>query len=155
DMLQHDHLQSTVGFPAPEHGDLGQIIDLALGFLLRQYLVILFLALLGGVGVAGAIFLFVTPQYVAQAKILIGTQKAQFVQQQSIFADAPIDNAQMESQIQILQSQAILAAVVQKLKLADEPEFANPPVPLMRRVFQIFTNPISAAPEVDETEVDA
>jgi hypothetical protein len=57
-MLQHDHLQSTVGFPAPEQGDVGGLIDFALGFLLRQYLVILFLVLLGGV--AGAIFLVVT-----------------------------------------------------------------------------------------------
>ena len=69
-----------------------------------------------------------------------------------MFPDAPIDNAQMESQIQILQSKAIVASVVEKLKLADDPEFASPPVGLIRRVFQVFTNPSSAKPELDAPE---
>jgi len=34
--------------------------------------------------------------YTAEAKIFIGTQKAPFIQQQSLFAETPIDNAQME-----------------------------------------------------------
>ena len=119
-------------------------MDFALGFLLRQYLVILLLVLLAGV--AGAIFLVVTPPtYTAQAKILIGTQKAEFVQQQSLFAEAPLDNTQLEIQIEILLSKAIVASVVQKLKLADDPEFASPPVGLIRRVFQVFTNPTAAS----------
>src|SRR5262249_13678227 len=107
-MLQPTPSQPAVGFPAPDgpgQGGVGELVDFALGFLLRQYLVILFLVLLAAV--AGAIFLVVTPPtYSAQAKIFIGTQRAQFIQQQSIFPDAPIDNAQMESQLQILQSKA-------------------------------------------------
>src|SRR6516162_9078592 len=118
-MLQSTQIQPSIGFPPPDdarQGGVGELVDFALGFLLRQYLVILFLVLLGGA--AGAIFLVVSsPSYTAQAKIFIGTQRAQFIQQQSLFPDAPIDNAQMESQIQILQSKAILASVVQKLKL--------------------------------------
>jgi exopolysaccharide transport family protein len=127
---------------------LGELVDFALGFLLRQYLVILLLVLLAGV--AGAIFLFVTPPtYTAEAKIFIGTQKAQFVQQQSLFAEAPIDNAQMESQIEILLSKAIVESVVQKLKLGDDPEFASPPVGLISRVLQVFNNPTAAEPKLD------
>src|SRR5262249_20912469 len=152
-MLQSTHLQSAIGFPPPDgpgQGGAGELIDFALGFLLRQYVVILSLVLLGGV--ASAIFLVVTPPtYIAQAQILIGTQRPQFIQQ-PMFADAPIDNAQMESQIQILYSQAILASVVQKLKLAHDPEFASPPVGLIRRLFRVLSNPISAAPEPDATE---
>ena len=133
DMLQTTPLQPAVDLPPPDgsrQGGVGELVDFALGFLLRQYLVILLLVLLGGV--AGAIFLVVRPPtYTAQAKILIGTQKAEFVQQQSLFADAPLDKAQMESQFQILQSKAILAPVVQKLKLADDPEFTSPPVGLI------------------------
>jgi succinoglycan biosynthesis transport protein ExoP len=157
-MLQRDHLQAAVGFQTPDgpgQGGAGELVDFALAFLLRQYLVILFFVVLGGV--AGAIFLFATPPiYTAQAKIFIETQKAQFIQQQSIFADAPIDTAKMETQIQILQSKAIAASVVQKLKLADDPEFANPSIGLIGRVFQVFHNPISvftaAQPELDATE---
>src|SRR5262245_36461183 len=159
-MLQSTHLKPAMGLPPPPvappdglylarvdygpgQGGTGELIDFALGFLLRQYVVILLLMLLGGV--AGAIFLVVTPPtYIAPAQILIGTQRPQFIQQQSMFADAPIDNAQMESQIQILYSQAILASVVQKLKLAHDPEFASPRVGLIRRLFQVFNNPIAA-----------
>src|SRR2546430_7398843 len=97
------------------------------------------------------LFLFVTtPNYTAQAKIFIETQKAKFIQQQSMFADAPIDISQMESQIQILQSKAVVASVVEKLKLADDPEFANPSIGLIGRVFQsVFT---AAEPDLDARE---
>jgi exopolysaccharide transport family protein len=156
-MLQRDHLQPAVGLPAPDGpggGDVGALIDLALGFLLRQYLVILSLVLLGGV--AGAMFLVIArPTYIAQAKILVGAQKAQFIQQQSLFAEGPIDSAQMESQIQILQSKAIVASVVQTLKLADDPEFGSPPPGLVGRVLHVL--PISAGPKLDaaETAIEA
>jgi exopolysaccharide transport family protein len=153
-MLQPTSLQPAIGFPPPDgpgQNGAGELVDFVLGFLLRQYLVILFLVLLAGV--AGVIFLVVTPPtYTAQAKIFIGIQKAQFVQQQSLFAEAPIDSSQMESQIEILQSRAIVASVVHKLKLADDPEFANPPVGLISRAFQLFTNPNAAEPQLDATE---
>src|SRR5437016_5838037 len=101
--------QSSAGF-----------VDLALGFLIRRYVVIVLLVLLGGM--AGAIFLVVKPPtYTADAKILIGTPKPEFVQQQSLLTDAPLDQTQMETQFQILLSNAILAPIVQKLKLADDP----------------------------------
>ena len=102
------------------------LVDLALGFLLRRYVVIALLVLLGGV--AGAIFLTVRPPtYTADAKILIGTPKPEFIQQQSLLTEAPLDQTQMETQFQILLSKAVLAPIVQKLKLADDPEFSSPP----------------------------
>jgi len=151
-MLQPTHLQQA-DFPGPNRsgpGGVGELVDFALGFLLRQYLVILFLVLLAGV--AGVIFLVTTPPtYTAQAKIFIGTQqKAQFIQQQSLFAEAPIDSTQMESQMQILQSKAIVESVVENLKLADDPEFASPSVGLIRRVLQVLTTS-TAEPKLDAT----
>ena len=155
DMLQRP--QPTVDFPttdAPGQSGPGELVDFVLGFLLRQYLVILPLVLLGGM--AGVILLVVIPRtYAAQAKIFIGTQKAQFIQQQSLFAEAPIDNAQMDSQIQIVQSPAILESVVQKLKLADDPEFARPSIGLIGRVSQVLAKATpgftTAEPEADAT----
>jgi exopolysaccharide transport family protein len=153
-MLQSTHSQPAIGVSPPDgpgQGGAGEVIDLVLGFLLRQYLVILCLLLLGGA--AGAIFLVVRPPtYIAQAKIFIGTQRPQFIQQQSLVADFPLDQFHMESQIQILQSRAILVPVVQKLKLADDPEFRGSPGGLIRRVFQIFTNLTSPEPALDPTE---
>ncbi len=148
------HLQPLQDLPLPDgpgQGGAGEFVDLALGFLLRQYLVIFFTVLLAGV--AGVIFLVVRPpSYTAQAKISIETQKPQFVQQQSLLAYTPLDQSQMESQLQILQSTAVLAPVVQKLKLADDPEFGSPPGGLIQRVFQVFTNPTSAEPKLDPIE---
>jgi exopolysaccharide transport family protein len=153
-MLHFQPLQPGADLPLPDgpgQGGAGDLVDLALGFLLRQYLVIFFMVLLAGA--AGVIFLVVRPpSYTAQAKIFIETQKPQFVQQQSLFAYTPLDQSQMESQLQILQSRAILAPVVQKLKLADDPEFGSPPGGLIRRVFQVFTNPTSAEPKLDPIE---
>jgi polysaccharide biosynthesis transport protein len=135
----------------PGEGGAGQLVDFALGFLLRQYLLIVCMVLLAGA--AGVVFLVVRPPiYTAQAKIFIGAQRPQFIQQQSLFPDTPLDQSQMESQLQILQSRAILAPVVQKLNLADDPEFANPPGGLIRRVLKVFTNPTSAEPQFDPTE---
>ena len=109
------------------------------------------MVLLGGV--AGAIFLVVRPPtYIAHAKVLLGAQKPPFIQQQSLVPDAPLDQTQMETQFQILQSKAILAPVVQKLKLVDDPEFGSPRVGLIGRVFKLFTNPTSADPKLDATE---
>jgi exopolysaccharide transport family protein len=154
-MLQRDHLQPEFALPAPDgpgQGGIGEILDFALGFLLRQYLVILLLVPLGGI--AGAAYLFITPPtYTAQAKIFVGTQKAQFIQQQSIFTDTPIDNAHMESQIQILQSRAIVAAVVEKLNLAQDPEFGSPPAGLIQRVLSVLGDQRSTGPKQDATEI--
>jgi succinoglycan biosynthesis transport protein ExoP len=149
-----DFLQAPPGVDllppdAPGRSSAG-FVDLALGFLFRRYVVIVLLVLLGGM--AGAIFLVVKPPtYTADAKMLIGTPKPEFVQQQSLLTDAPLDQIQMETQFQILLSNAIFAPIVQKLKLADDPEFSSPPVGLIRRVFHVFTNS-SPQPKLDPTE---
>jgi hypothetical protein len=102
---------------------------------------------------AGAIFLTVRPPtYTADAKILIGTPKPEFIQQQSLLTDAPLDQTQMETQFQILLSKAVLAPIVQKLKLEDDPEFSSPPGGLIGRVFGVFTNSNSPQPKLDPTE---
>jgi polysaccharide biosynthesis transport protein len=135
---------------APGQSGAG-LVDLALGFLFRRYVVIVLLVLLGGM--AGAIFLVVKPPaYTADAKILIGAPKPEFVQQQSLLTDAPLDQSQMETQFQILLSKAVLAPIVQKLKLADDPEFSSPPAGLIGRVFRLFTNSSSPQPKLDPTE---
>ena len=45
-----------------------------------------------------------------------------------------------------------MAPIVQKLKLADDPEFSSPPGGLIGRVFQVFTNSSSPQPKLDPTE---
>jgi exopolysaccharide transport family protein len=136
----------------PSQGGAGALVDLALGFLLRRYVIILIFGLLGGA--AGVIFLVVRPPtYTAYAKIQIGTPKPEFVQKQGLLTDTPFDQTQLETQFQILLSRAILAPIVQKLKLGDDPEFSSPPQGgLMRRVLQVFTNSTSPQPKLDPTD---
>src|SRR5262245_6432892 len=79
----------------PEKGP-GDMRDWALGFVRRQYQIVLFVAVLAAV--AGVIYLRVTPPtYTAQANVLMGTQRSQFLQQQSLLSDAPLDIQQLES----------------------------------------------------------
>jgi polysaccharide biosynthesis transport protein len=154
-MLQPQFLQAPPGvdfLPPDAPGQRGAgFLDLALGFLFRRYVVVVLLMLLGGM--AGAIFLVVKPPtYTADAKVLIGAPKPEFVQQQSLLTDAPLDQTQMETQFQLLLSRAILAPIVQKLKLTDDPEFSSPPGGSIRRVFNVFTNSSSPQPTLDPTE---
>ncbi len=95
------------------------------------------------------------PTYTGQVKVLFGNPKAQFVQQQSVLADMPIDNAQLETQIQILKSKAIATTVINQLKLADDPDFKVPDSalhPAFQAIRRWFGLPLHDS-EVNQKEV--
>src|SRR5882757_1185005 len=99
-ILHNDRTRALLDTVMPreqaEEGGLGELVNFALGFLRRQYSVIIFTAALALA--ASAIYLRITPPtYTAQVKVLFGNPKAQFVQQQSILAETPIDAAQLET----------------------------------------------------------
>jgi polysaccharide biosynthesis transport protein len=129
-ILPNDRTRALLDGVAPreqaEENGIGEAVNFALGFLRRQYWVIIFTAVLALA--ASAIYLrIIPPVYTAEVKVLFGNPKAQFVQQQSVLAaDTPVDSAQLESQIQILKSKAIATLVINQLKLADDPEFKEP-----------------------------
>jgi succinoglycan biosynthesis transport protein ExoP len=134
-MLQNERSRAILDNDVPHsqdtQGGLEDLFNFALGFLRRQYVPILFVTALA-VAIS-LIYLRVTPPtYTAQAKVLFVNPRAQFVQQQSILADSPIDLAQLESQIQILRSKAIAASVINQLKLAEDPDFNSGDWPLER-----------------------
>src|ERR1700730_7228216 len=126
--MQNDRTRTLLDgiMPPEQSGDsgLGELANFALGFLRRQYWVIIFTAVLALA--ASVIYLRITPPtYTAQVKVLFGNPKAQFVQQQSLLAEPAIDVTQLESQIQILQSKAIATSVINQLRLADDPDFED------------------------------
>src|SRR5882757_8457018 len=129
-MLPNDRTRVLLDSVAPreqaEENGIGEAVNFALGFLKRQYWVIIFTAVLALA--MSAIYLRITPPvYTAEVKVLFGNPKAQFVQQQSVLAaDSPVDSPQLESQIQILKSKAIATSVINQLKLADDLEFREP-----------------------------
>jgi succinoglycan biosynthesis transport protein ExoP len=140
---------------AGDQGGLGDLVNFTLGFLRRQYVLILFVTALAAV--ISLIYLRVTPPtYTAQVKVLFGSAKAQFVQQQAMLAESPLDVAQLESQIEIIKSKAIAASVINQINLADDPDF-NASVQPLQKLISIFRGSPAAEPAKrdDKTSVEA
>lgn len=143
-MLQDDRSRSLAGHESAwdqgEQGSLRDLVSYAFGFLRRQYLLILFVAAL--TVAASVIYLRITPPtYTGEAKVLFANPKAEYFQQQSILADSPLDKTQFENQLQILKSKAIAVAVINQLKLADDPDFngsAQPVPKIFARIRSLF-----------------
>jgi polysaccharide biosynthesis transport protein len=94
-------------------------IDFAIRFLRRRYLTIVTCLLLSLA--FGTLYLLITPKnYTASAVMMIETRKSPL---QSLPGDKPPDLAWIESQIQILKSRSVVADVVKRLQLAEDPEF--------------------------------
>lgn len=67
-----------------------------------------------------------TPTYMGAALVMVDEQQRHVFSEQadpSVLSDLPTDPSSIESQVQMLQSHAIAGQVVDKLKLADDPEF--------------------------------
>ena len=96
------------------------------GFLRRQGRVIAVVTALAVV--AGCLYISLAPpKYSGQAVLLIDTHKNQvFEPQQSPLGDLPIDSATVDTQIEVLKSERIALAVIQKLHLDLDPEFNSP-----------------------------
>src|ERR1700745_2156634 len=130
-----------------EEMGLAEFVNFAWGFSRRQYLVVIFCALLAIL--LGLIYLQHTPpRYTAHAAMIIDTRKGQVFQNQSILADAPIDLAGIESQVQIVKSENVAVSVIKDLHLTEVPEFVGGGVRLMDRVF----NYLGASPPPPRSE---
>jgi polysaccharide biosynthesis transport protein len=129
-MLQSNILQTERMLPLFDgpHGDegagggVGQIVEFVIGFIRRQYAVILFSTVLT-VAVAGIYLKTATPTYTGQVKILLSNQRTSFVQQQSLVAEAAIDSVQIETQLQVLKSKAVAVSVIQNMKLYEDDDY--------------------------------
>ena len=118
-----------------EPPSLTQLYATAIGFIRRQFLVILsFVPLTIGLAV---VYLLVTPpQYKGVARILIDTGKLQ-VFKQSIL-EAPADVAMMDTQIEILKSENFGLSIIRKLGLTHDPEFVGSLRDLIGRTLRLL-----------------
>lgn len=117
-------LSGQSSFDQSDSGGFGELVKLAVSFLRRQYIVIAVTAVLACA--ASVLYLrLASPTYTAQAQVLLGIPRAQFVQQQSLLAEPAFDVTQIETQLQILKSKAIATKVFNQLKLADDPDFSG------------------------------
>jgi succinoglycan biosynthesis transport protein ExoP len=99
--------------------------DFIVGYIRRQYHVILFFAVLALA--LGAVYVIATPaSFTAQTSLLIDARKIQLFQQQPILGDFSVDSAWVESQVEALKSENVSLAVIKELHLMENPEFAGP-----------------------------
>jgi succinoglycan biosynthesis transport protein ExoP len=110
---------------------LADRIDLVIGFLRRQYFVILVCMLLSLT--LGAVYYFTRPAvYTASATMMIETRKSPL--QDSLGGNATPDPAWIDSQIGVLKSLNVAAYVVKQLRLSEDPEFTRSDVGLLSRI---------------------
>ena len=125
-MLQIDKsplIQAEESGVAPEGGSAADLYTAGIGFIRRQFVVVLFVALL--TIVLAAVYLFTTPPlYTGHAKIMIDPGKVQLFQH-SIFGDDPVNAQMVDSQLEILKSENFALSVVNKLQLTQNPEFVT------------------------------
>jgi succinoglycan biosynthesis transport protein ExoP len=102
-----------------------EVAILAKGFLRRQFFVIT-LCVICSLTVGLLYFLSTPPRFTASAKLLIDLSKVRILQQQQGAIDAPVDAAQLETQVELLKSDKIALAIVNEFRLNEDPEFTAP-----------------------------
>jgi capsular exopolysaccharide synthesis family protein len=105
-----------------------------------------------GVVLAGVYAFSAVPLYTAHAQIIIDPSLPQAVgeQRDGLFS---IDNAQVESQIEVLRSESIAQAVINQLKLADDPGFTNSAPSILSYPFRLLAG--HSAPDAESRELNA
>ena len=66
-----------------------------------------------------------TPRYAARATILVGVPRTNIADVETVLRGLQVNRVQLESEVQVLTSRSLVAKVVDKLDLVNEPEF-NP-----------------------------
>ena len=97
-----------------------------IGAFLKQSFWLLVIAVAIAMVIGAAYVAITVPTFVASAQLLIESQKMQFFWKESGMVDLTVDNAQVESQLEILKSEKIAGAVIDSLNLVADPEFRAP-----------------------------
>ena len=121
-MAGDDH---TLRPPEDRPGDV-DIWTLAGGIWARRRLVLTTAIVV--LAVAGAVVMSLTPRYVSQAKIIIEDRESRFTRPVQDSEDTFLsDQAAVLSQVEVLSSRDLAGKVVDKLGLADNPDFVLSP----------------------------
>jgi succinoglycan biosynthesis transport protein ExoP len=127
-MLQFNKTHSSAedyGRLAPEANSPTELLENLLGIVRRQYVVILFVGVLT-TALALIYVVTATPRFMAVATMFIDRGKLQpFSEKQQMLVDNPLDSGAIDSQIELLKSDAIALSVINSLHLTDDPEFGG------------------------------
>jgi polysaccharide biosynthesis transport protein len=126
------------------------------GFIRRQFLIVLSVALLTIVLVA--VYLFTTPPlYSARAELMIDTGRIQVVKQ-SILGD-DLNWQMIDSQIEILKSENLALTIIKNLRLAQDPDFIAPasgPIAIVKNaISNLFVAKPKSEPDLTRLVVQA
>ncbi len=114
--------------------DLGEIKR----FLIRRWRTIV-AVFMGCVVLAGVVCVALTPVYTATSQVLLDPRRQHVFGQDGVGSDSGLDSSVVDSQIPIIMSTRLLAKVVTKENLADDPEFGGTARPgLLDRLFGMF-----------------
>jgi succinoglycan biosynthesis transport protein ExoP len=119
-----EELSGARGGAARPDGSILEGLDIAsmLTVARRQIWPVVLCALVGLVG--GVAFGQVAQtRFTAQADLLIDTRQVRTVQDLSVVANASYDPTLIDNQLQVLQSENVMEAVIEKLALENDPEF--------------------------------
>jgi capsular exopolysaccharide synthesis family protein len=104
----------------------------------KRYARTIIIATLLGVLVAGAYVFTAIPLYTARTLLIIDPSLPQAIQQSRQDGLFSLDNAQVESQLEVMRSEKIAKAVIKQLKLQDLPEFSGGGGSLFSLPFALF-----------------
>jgi succinoglycan biosynthesis transport protein ExoP len=96
-----------------------------MGVLLRQKLIIIAVIAIG-IGLAAAYVVTAPRYYTAQVTMLIDAKRGQLFRAEGLAVDPVMDTPAIESQIETLKSDNVIAAVIKNLNLLNDPEFTGP-----------------------------
>ncbi|WFU70970.1 polysaccharide biosynthesis tyrosine autokinase [Bradyrhizobium sp. CB2312] len=144
--MLHSRLPSVnVEAPEPELLSISDAILALKGLVSRQLPLMIFVFL---ACVSLGLLYVITAQrmYTSTASLIIDSRKINLMQQQqSAAADAPIESAMIDSQVEIIKSDTIALSVIKDLRLVDEPEFTGDSGGLVGNVlgavFSLFSSP--------------
>ncbi len=105
---------------------------------LKRYAKTIVTATLLGIIVSSAYVFSTVPLYTARTQIIIDPSLPQALQQSHSDGIFSIDNAQVESQLEVLRSEKIAIAVIKDLNLQDLPEFSGGGPSLLSLPFRLF-----------------
>ena len=115
---------------APPQRPFAWVGELA-GFL-RRHRMLLLACLAATVLLALSYLLTATPRFTASATLMVDAKQADLLQQHPAVSDAQIENALIESEVEVLRSPGLARKAVTALKLDTDPAFAGRPSALSK-----------------------
>src|SRR5271156_5879184 len=120
--IERDRSEPTLS--AFERGAKGIDLATAISFIKLSRRIIIFWTIIG-LAIALGFTAIVTPEYTADANLMLDARKVQVFKDAPVIGENAIDSAQIESQVEVIRSEAIARSVVMKLALYDDPEFVD------------------------------